>query len=474
VRPFRSARAILPVVAACLVFLSCRSPRALRKDIRPLLAQGRSAEAVSLVKNAKTTRYGPKNALLYHLDLGMLLHLDGEYVESNMAFEEAKRLSQELFTKSVTREASTFLVSDNTRPYYGEDFERALIHVFSALNYVFLNQGMEALVEARQVDFLLAKLETDHGHKNVYREDAFARYLMGLIYENQGEINDAYISYRKALEAYETYKKHYGVSAPSALVQDALRTAVALGFQDRVAEIQRRWGGETPGPLPEGAGEVIVLHYNGLIPEKTDSFFEIGFIAGWAYVEAERPVGEEQEQVSQAASVARSLLADEVVRMAFPAYVDVPYRIRSMTVRAEVAHATHTASVAQDIGAIAKKNLQDRIGRVRAKTIARAVVKFALSQRLAARVGEERGAGAAWLTKKVLQVASSATELADKRSWETLPDEIAVARVVLPAGTHDLHLEFRDQAGALVESRDIKGVEVKSGRKTFAALRTAQ
>ena len=65
---------------------------------------------------------------------------------------------------------------------------------------------------------------------------------MGMIYENQGQLNDAFISYRQALEAYDTYRTHYGTPVPQALVIDALRTAQKLRFYDGIQEI--RWKGD--------------------------------------------------------------------------------------------------------------------------------------------------------------------------------------------------------------------------------------
>jgi len=35
--------------------------------------------------------------------------------------------------------------------------------------------------------------------KNKYREDAFIRYVTGVLYESRGGINDAFIAYRKSL-----------------------------------------------------------------------------------------------------------------------------------------------------------------------------------------------------------------------------------------------------------------------------------
>jgi len=451
---------------------ACATPRALRSELSRLLGEGKYTEAAKVVEGAKTTNYKEKNAFLYYLDLGMLLHDAGRYNDSNQAFEQAKRVSTELFTKSVSQEASTFLTSDNARPYYGEDFERALVHVFSALNYVFLGQGGEALVEARQVDFLLQKLRTDFGHKNVYTEDAFVRYLMGMIYENEGQVNDAYISYYKALEAYDTYKKNFGQSAPAALVEDALRTAKKLGFRDQMDMVRKKWGGAPPDAAPADTGELVVLHYNGLPPAKADFFFEIGFVKGWAYVDAQAPQGEEQETVEKINAGARSLLADDAVRMAFPRYVATPYAVRGLTLSA--AGVECRAELVEDVGAIAVKSLEDRVARIRAKTIARAVVKYALAKNVADAVEKKKGEDTGWLVKKLLQVANTLTELSDKRAWQTVPDKILIARARLPAGKQKATLTFVDASGAAVSTRELADVEIVAGKKTFVAVRTAR
>lgn len=467
-----SARASC-LAAAALWLAACASPGSLRQDLNRLTANNDFAAVVKKIEGAKNSAYTAKNALLYYLDLGMALHLNGQYEASNEAFEEAKRLAKELFTKSVTTEASTFLVSDNTRPYYGEDFERAYIHVFSALNYAMLGRDEDALVEARQVDFLLTKLQTDYKLNNRYKEDAFARYLMGLLYENSGEWNDAYVSYRKALETYGVHAEEYGVAPPRALVGDACRAARKMGFDDKVEEIQKRWG-EPPAEALDG-NEIVLLNYNGLAPRKVDSFFEIGFLAGWAYVEAQEPQGKEAAEAEKVDSTVRALLANDVVRMAFPKFVPTPYTVRSFSV--ETASASAGApELVQNIGAIAAQSLEDRVGRTRAKTIARAVLKFALTRTISDQVKKNNkdNEGWAWLTKAVLQAAAVMTEFSDKRSWQTLPDQIWMDRVPLPPGKHTLRLKFQDAAGATLSERSLPDVEVLPGRKVFVVVRTAQ
>jgi hypothetical protein len=460
-----------PLLALCAA--ACATPGGVLVRVDGLVSRGDYAQADALVEKEKASSYGDKNALLYDLDRAMLLQLAGKYEDSNRFFESAKAMARELYTKSVTNQAGTLLISDNIRPYAGEDFERAQIPLFSALNYVMLGKTEDALVETRQVDELLKKLWTDAASKNAYTEDAFARYLAGMIQEDAGETNDAFISYLQSLKAYDRYKADYGLEAPPELVQDALRTARALHFEDRVEDIKKKWGGEAPAPRPKGAGEVVVLHYQGLPPRKADSFFEISVAKGWVFVDAQKPATQDAAQVEQARTIVRSLAMDQMVRIAFPVFEPVPYGVHGLTVRAEGAETDHAASTAQDIGAIAVKNLKDRIGRERAKAIARAMIKWTLTQKAAAKVKEKNGEGAAWLVKAALQMASSLTETADKRSWGTLPDKINVARVTLPEGVHCLHLTFRSASGAPAGTQDLKDVAVRAGRRTFVIVRTA-
>ncbi|MFH1259089.1 MAG: hypothetical protein ABII74_04655 [Elusimicrobiota bacterium] len=460
------------------VFLfACATPAAYYQNLNNLVAGGNYSQAASLAEKSKEDAYGEKNALLYYLDRGMLLHLAGNYEESNLALEKAKKLAEEYFTKSVTAEAVTFLVSDNTRPYYGEDFERTLTHIFSALNYIFLGQESEALVEARQVDHFLKTLRTNYGYKAVYKEDAFAGYLMGMIYENQNQINEAFISYRQALDAYENYQKNYTVSPPNQLVGDALRTAKLLGFREEIEEIRNKWktAVQQLADNNSSGGELVIVNYNGFSPVKIDNFFEIGFGQGWAYVANTEAKGDDQKKVEQAGALARSIAADEQVRMAFPKYVPVNYQIKKVEAREIKAGEGSFAagSLAEDIGAIAEKSLEDRINRVRAKTIARAVLRFVLARKVTQSVEKSNNELTTWLVKKAFAAASAVIEQADKRSWQSLPDKIFIIRLPMSEGKHSVQLNFLDQQGSIIKTQVLDNIRIKAGKKTFVTVRTA-
>jgi len=461
-------------VLALILLTSCATKTAYYHNLDGLVRQERYLDAAALVEKSKQDVYGDNNALLFYLDKGMLLHLSGRYAESNDSFERAKKLAQEYFTKSVTTEASTFLVNDTMRPYYGEDFERALISVFAAMNYLMLSKPDEALVEARQVDHFLKTLQTNYGYENKYKEDAFARYLMGMIYENQNQINDAFISYRQALDAYSRGLKLYGIAAPRALINDALRTARLLGFTDEIQEISRTWGESAEKELSVASGELIVLDYNGFSAEKIENYIEIAFGRAWAYVGSSSPQGEARQQTEQAGAIARSILSDEQIRLAFPKYVRVPYRMTRFNAVSGGSDIQVPSEVVQDISALAEQSLDDRITRIRVRTIARAAIKYALVQEVSRNVEKQsRNAALGWVTKKALNAGSSAIEHADTRSWRSLPDKILMTRLTMNPGAHTVIVICYDNHGNELRRETIDNVVIKPGKKTFAILRTA-
>jgi hypothetical protein len=204
----------------------------------------------------------------------MMLHLAGQYVESNQMLAQAEDRIDQFYTKSVSAETGAMLTNDNTLPYEGEDFEKVMINVIQALNYVFLGEWDEALVEARKVDHKLNLFNDKYEKKNVYKQDALAQYLSGILYEAKSELNDAFISYRKADEAYGDYRKNYGSPLPPPLPADLLRTTAALGFMEEHQGYLKkfpdtRW---TTEKELQSQGELIFISYTGRSPIKEDYF----------------------------------------------------------------------------------------------------------------------------------------------------------------------------------------------------------
>ncbi len=479
-RPNRRPALIISSILIAAVSLACASPRKVNEDMLVFMEAGDHLGAVMVLDEAKDSAYKEKNAFLYYLERGMELHYAGDFEESNVSFQEATRLAEELYTVSISGEFATFMVNDNARPYYGQNFERALVHTFSALNYQALGQSDEALVEIRQLNYFLRKLTVD-GETNTYDDDAFAHYLAGIFFAESGEIDEAFIAYKKALDAYAAYGGKYGVTTPSTLYVDATRTARQLGawavaeLRDNYPEIEA--GSETEAGLPpEGSGQAVVLHYNGRAPVKIDVFIDMAFGDGWVYVNQIKAEDEGSEDVGRASGMISAIAGTESVRVAFPEYRRIPKIIQRMSVRVGEDGEPVPAVLVENVAAIAEKDLGDHIARIRTKAIARAMVKYAIgraAEEAAKQAGGNYGALAGALIKVTSAVVRSATEVADKRAWFTVPEEIWISQVDLPPGDHTLDISYHDAEGGVVSSEQAE-VTITPGHRSFVMVRTLQ
>ena len=429
-------------MVACLGLAGCGGPSvSIRKSVNSMVAAGNYEGAAAQLERVKQSEYGKSNAVLYHLDVGAVLHYAGRYKESDEHFDLAEKRMEELYTVSATKALGTLLLNDTTQDYSGEVFERALTNVFRAMNYVFMGMPDEALVEARKVEVFLDEINRHRGGKNVYKDDAFARYLDSLLYEDAGKWDDARISRAAADKAYEWYASKYGTRAPD--------------FS-----------------IPEGAqattGEVIFIHYNGVAPRKISKTIQIAWKDGLAAIQSSKADSDDAATKQQVKNALAAGVVGSVVTVAFPEYVQDPFAV----VGSELCEGDTVAPtvIMEDISAIAMKDLHDRMLTIRTRAIARATTKLLLAK-MAEQEMKKRG-GNEWAAKLAGAIMAG-TEVADTRGWTTVPAQIRMARVRLAPGTHTLTARFKDASGAVVSTRVFNDVVVKKGRRTYIHQRTA-
>jgi len=369
--------------------------------------------------------------VLYLLNRAMLLRMQGEYRQSNQVLEEAKQLIDELDAVSVSEQAGSLTVSDTLKSYIGSDFERALIHLYAALNYLQMGMQDEARVEVMQLDVLLNLQAGRNGDD--YVEDAFVRYLSGLVFEELGEWSDAMIAYRKAYRDYRNYQRHFGVKPPRSLGLALLRLADHLGLKDELRQYREAFGIRQWPSLrdTQGQGEVVVIVSTGLAPSKREE-----------------------------SSTVLAPEAGVMVRIALPRYE--PHAQPVAGARLLVDGESQEAELVEDIDALAIKTLEAQMPLITARAIARAVVKY----RAAKEVGEHnQGLGL------LMNVAGMISEQADTRSWSTLPQRIYLARRLLPPGQHDLSLRLVGHDGRMLAQKRFPAVTVEAGRKVYLTWR---
>lgn len=439
-----------PVLALAVGLLSACGikPQDNYDKMRGMLTSGRFDSASDYIKGQKASFYGDTNLVLFYMDHLAALHHAKRFKESNGQVEAAARKIEDMYTTSVSTQAAAIMTSDNVIPYEGEDFEKALIHVYGALNYTFLGETDEALVEARRVEQKLQTLNDlrgKEGKQNQYSEDAFIRWFSGCLYETDGDdqaANDAIISYRKALDAYEkSYTPKYKTPTPRLVASDMLRVAERLGFKEDAERIKKAYSGIAYDRDARSKGSVVFLHFNGESPYKIDKSWE-----------AITPDG-------------------KVVKVAYPEYRTKSKRVVAADLK--VGGVTVRTELFEDVNEIAVRNLDDHMGRIKAKMIARALAKYA-----AAKIAEETTSAATkdktagFLVGLAASIAGAVTEQADKRSWLMLPSSIDVAKAYVPPGEHEVTVSYLSSGGGVVETKSLGKIKVVPNKTIFLSDRT--
>ncbi|MBX9658679.1 MAG: hypothetical protein K2X00_08930 [Nitrospiraceae bacterium] len=463
--PWRAVRSSLRFGAlAGLLLLTACGPSVNRYLlIEQSLAAGDAKQADAIVQQAEKT-YGEKSRLLYGMDRGMTLQLAGDYQQSSAVLEQAEEEVERLYTRTVRSEAAAFLTNDNALPYEGDPYEHVMINVVKALNYAAQGQLQEALVEARRIDHRLNVLSDKVKDKASYREDGFARYLTGILYEATDDVNNAFIAYRKAYDAYEANRGWARTPVPTQLRADLLRTADALHLTNEFEEYRRLFPDTVwqASAAQRGLAQVVLISYNGRAPHKEDRFLDLPIsLDALQLVLLNRGFTQSPRHQNRGVDSVLYGLNGHVVRVALPRLVTQKTQVPSeqLTLVGETGRQVRVSSeLGQNISALADKSLSDRLPGITVKALARAAVKFAMAE--GATRGAQQAAGkdaAPWvglivgLLTKGLAVAS---EEADKRSWQTLPDEIHIARAWVEPGQYAASVQlFGRGNGPTTENR---------------------
>ena len=385
-----------------------------------------------------------RNRLLYLFEKGKMAHLLKQYDSSNLYFNEADVFIEDAHTTAKDLALGS-LLNPMMETYKGEDFEKFMVHYYKALNYLGLGQGDEAMVEARRISLRSNAQQDKTGDKaNRYSDDAFALIMQGIIYEQNGDMNNAFISYRNSVDIFLKSKNSwYGVSMPEQLKQDLLRTAAANGFTDEVQRYSTLLNTTLQPATKTAGGELILFWENGLAPVKQEQNFFFGLtkdgLGNFTFTDATGTVNvpfifdNNLNKDNIKAEDIRSL------RVAFPKYLEQPVFYTQGTV--SVNNAQYNFEQAENINDLAFATLKERFVKDMTKTLSRLAIKKMAEVAARANKSEkdkdEREAVAA-----AIQVFSFVTEKADTRNWQSLPHTILYTRIPLQPGSNEIKLNF--------------------------------
>lgn len=372
-----------------------------------------------------------RDKVLYLMERGRIAQINGDTAASIEDFQQAieewtKFEEKALLSASGTAFQGASLVSnDNAVPYRGEGYERVLVHQFQALNYLAQNDLQAALVEVRRANLEQRVALQDH-EKEIARAENKARekrvqldpnqfrqyframdetvgkvkssfqngytfYVSGLIYEAAGQLNDAYIDYKKAHEIFPDNRF---------LQQDLLRLSKKLGMNQDYQTFKKRYGSQD-NDLARDQGHLVILLENGFVPAKEEISIPIPTKQG-------------------------------VQAVSFPIYQQ-PWRQPQALYWTGEGQTVKSEPIVY-INALAMKSLSEKIPALLIRQTLRVLAKKEMQNK-----ANDNGNVALAIGTQLYNIVS---ERADLRSWLTLPNSAQIIRRPLSSGSHNFTLRI--------------------------------
>lgn len=526
-------RSVLVPVWACLVLVGCAgllrstdlAPSGLTRyddDLRKLLVTGRADSALALVA---PEREQVDDELLRLQYAGLTAHYAGRWEESSAALLRAAELSEERYTRSISRAALSLVASDRVLPYRPPGTERLLFHYYGALNFLRMGDMEAAAVEARRLSHLLeldaARAAPEGGRRSLH---AALRYLAGAVFEAAGERNDAEVAYRVASRLAPSL-----ADAPPAWIGEArnperapadsgdvvlvvergfvahrvsrslnvllwpeeVRALRASGDRGRESDrlesatdlatrllAERQRGGDLSERRPTavteeddggddaegGSHPESVLGIPGASGPSAPTSADTVAPAGWSGPAARRLRGVRPSAVRRAPQGTPYLL-----RVAWPELAGV--RAFASAPRARLdGQVSREATLRSDVSTALAADFAEQQPLILAKSLLRALAKYSLSRVVKDELKEEDE-----VLGEVAGLAANAAltllEQADTRCWHLLPGELSVVRLRAPAGRQSVTVELPGEAGRTGRPLTLDAVDVPPGGVAVLSVR---
>lgn len=456
----KTVSSLLPLLFVFVLFISaCASYNQQILPYYTSMNSGNYPEALKALESNKLLQKN-RNLLLYYLERGRTEHALSNYDSSNVYFNRADALIEEYKT-SVGDVVSGTLVNPMMQRYKAEDFEKIMIHYYKALNYLYLGNTEDAVVEARRITLQNQQLDDKFkGKTNRYSRDAFAQVLQGLIYESNGDINNAFIAYRNAAERFldKSDTLYYGIKIPEQLKKDVLRTASANGFTDQLDRFERLFSMKYADSSGAKHGELVIFWEQGMAPVKSQQDIFFTLTKGTSSYYFLDPFGNNIPLQSGIAFNANNFKAADMnnFRVAFPVYKPAPFKSSSAEV--ELNGRNYALEKAEDINVLAKATLRQRYVAEVSVALSRLVVKKAAQMAIKGNSDDKKNRDLRDGLAMAMDLYSLFSEKADTRNWQTLPSAIYYSRIPLKEGKNEIKLNVQSDAGTVtVKTMELEG-----------------
>lgn len=379
---------------------------------------------------------GGKDAVIWRLEQASILRTQGRYAESNKAFDQAQEKIDDYAEKAkVKLGAETAAMFSNLAnlPYRGRAYDGIMLNTYKALNFLAMHDVDKARVEIirafqrqqdaveenkRRLQKAQDELDAEKEKKRIERTRNDPN--------TQGRLNQAY-SGLDSLKVYSDYVNPFSVYVDGLIffagatsgsdlerARKSFERVAAFAehnhcVKEDLAMLEATVQGTRPGPM------TYIILESGRAPVRDQIRIDIPILfARVSYVGA-----------------------------AFPTLQVQGGQLSSLNV---IANGTNQSTeLLASMDSVIARDFKDELPIVITKTIAAAVVKGAASYAANQAAYKEGGDMAALFTQLGTAIFQMAVNIADLRTWTTLPKEFQVCRVPTPP---DRKIELQTPGGA--------------------------
>lgn len=405
-----------------LTLFGCASYQSEIADFYRKLING---EAIAAAESLKERAFKENDdQLVFLLEYATALHQAGQYEESTQAFLKAYDMVEIKDYHSISKITGSLLLSEGLVQYKGEDFEKVMVNVYLAINFLVMNKLESAQVEVRRINDILYKFKYEA--KRPYDQNPFARYLSAIIWETDRNWDSVYIDYKNTYDLIPTFSPIGG---------DLLWASMRAQRPEEYEKWKAQFKGAqiNPDRNSKEMGEVVFIYQSGQGPIKRPhpSWHRIPKL----YPRSFRGV---QAKVSvQLAPTDKPITGD-------------PIEFNTERVF--------------NLEETAIKNLDDQYAEIVAKRIAGVATKAVVADQV--RQKNQLLGDLTW-------IGLNLADQADLRQWATLPATFQIARKMLKPGKYKIRAVALDGAGSATdEAMPEKEIEISPRQKIFLTWRS--
>jgi hypothetical protein len=494
------------LVFVLCIFTSCGTV-VKDRDMRVKLANDIKTKNYSGALNIVEQKdfYSDKNSvLLKNLEIGTVHYLRGEYYQSLKSFENAKKISDDLYTISVKKKIAS-VWDENMDNYYGEKYERSMIRFYlSLVNYDLYKQGFyEEYIDGNKLkvskkeltesernfhleyarssiiewDSLLKSYQVETSGEPVYKNDIIAKVWGGFIHSEFNDSDDRQIALQLYKDGSDVLLKNYNMYPIFNNEYEKFNANFKKLPNISYQELQKNYINETE--YSKDLKEFLIRNIKNLTSYKRDNLI----IMIKNNLVAKKIVKEIKIPIPIAAFGSVNSDIEALFRLAMLANIDISEAIIEVPeIKLDDIIKKYTAQIydlgnnkiaevnltmIESMSDIAKKTLDDKIVAVQSKIITRLTAKY-VAGAVAAYMVYSQGGSASHILGLTMLVGSiktaNETSRVDTRYWTSLFSDIQFGGAILNSGKYKLVI--------LANNVNIyeENIEIKKDGTTFIDL----